>query len=157
MYQIEVKRNLIRHLFHPDNGWKVYVDLDSMEMANGGVHPNGKREAAVSCRQWMEGVGVKIGGHPVFGRTDIVASRDDGKTILIEVEGDTSRQREQAMYSALGQTILLMNTIGENHLYALAVPDDSQWERQLLKIPKSVTGILGLKLYLVSESGVHEL
>jgi hypothetical protein len=50
MYQIEVKRYLVEHHFHPKDGWSVTVDLDAMEMGKGGKHPQGKRELALHHR-----------------------------------------------------------------------------------------------------------
>jgi hypothetical protein len=155
MHQIEVKRNLIRDLFNPSQGWKVYVDLDSMELANGGTHPEGKREVAAKCVEWFNKAGVEIGPHPTYGRVDIIAVQADS-THLIEVEGDSSRQLEQALYSALGQTILAMKTLDGVHRFGLAVPDTPQWERQLEKIPSKICDILHLKRYLVSHSAVRE-
>lgn len=155
MYQVEVKRNLINHQFLPTSGWQVQVHLDPMELANGGTHPEGKREIADECKAWMENSQVKIGTHPVFGKTDLVAVKE-GSTFLIEVEG-SSRQTEQAMYSALGQTILMMKNLKTNHTYGLAVPDAPNWESQLRKIPKDVCKLLNLKLYLVSATRVREL
>ncbi len=54
MYQVEVKRYLIEHRFHPENGWNVTVDLDPMEMGKGGQNPPEKREIALYHRNWME-------------------------------------------------------------------------------------------------------
>lgn len=157
MHQIEVKKYLVEHRFHPKDGWQVYVDLDAMEMAKGGTHPQGKREAAQRCRLWMENVGVTIGPHPTSGRTDLVAKGTDGHLFLVEVEGDTSRQPEQAMYSALGQTILLIKQNTDSVTYGLAVPGDASWEYQLRKIPAIVLTALRVKLFLVSTSNVREL
>ena len=81
----------------------------------------------------------------------------EGSTFLIEVEGDARRQTEQAMYSALGQTILMMKSVKANQTYGLAVPDAPNWESQLRKIPKDVCKFLNLKLYLVSATRVREL
>ncbi len=105
----------------------------------------------------MKDAGARIGAHPRFGRVDVVAARGDGQTIFVETEGDTSRQKEQALYSALGQTILLTTEGDDHYFYALAVPDDPSWERQLRKIPTAVASSLKLKLYLVWERGVREI
>jgi len=45
---------------------------------------------------------------------------------VIEVEGDSSRQKEQAMYSALGQIVLSMGDSSSEVAYALAVPDEEK-------------------------------
>ncbi|HUV04762.1 MAG TPA: hypothetical protein VMX94_06610 [Armatimonadota bacterium] len=48
MYQLEVKAKLVRHLFNSSGGWEVSVDVDAMELAKGGQHPQGKAEATHS-------------------------------------------------------------------------------------------------------------
>ncbi len=85
----------------------------------------------------------------------MVATKPGAPTFVIEVEGDSSRQKEQAMYSALGQLILSMGSADENIKYLLAVPDSKEWERQLLKIPARVKLQLGLEALLVSERGIR--
>jgi len=114
MYQLEVKRFLVEHKFRPNGGWEVVVDVDAMERAKGGKHPPDKRRRAAIAVEWLISAGVSIGKHPTFGRADIVASMPGGETFVIEVEGQSSRQPEQAMYSALGQIVLLMN--GESNI-----------------------------------------
>lgn len=156
MYQIEVKRWLIEHLFRPDDRWAVTVDVDAMERGKGGQHPTGKREIADRQIKWMQERGVTIGAHPVHGRTDVVAEHAVHGLFLVEVEGDTSKQKEQSMYSALGQAILMMKNPSKHTTFGLAVPDDVAWEKQLAKIPSRVCGLLSLKLWLVSESGARE-
>ena len=77
-------------------------------------------------------------------------------TVVVEIEGDSSRQQEQALYSALGQAVLLMTTDGDIR-YGLAVPDTPSWERQMAKIPADICDRLSLTLSLVGETGVREL
>ena len=77
--------------------------------------------------------GVKIVAHQLYGRADLVAVKEGVGTFVVEVEGDSSRQREQAMYSALGQVVLSMRDPSPVISYALAVLDSEQWERQLRK------------------------
>ena len=67
--------------------------------------------------------GVKLVAHPLYGRADLVATKEGVGTLVVEVEGDSSRQREQAMYSALGQVVLSMGDPSSEITYALAVPD----------------------------------
>jgi hypothetical protein len=133
------------------------VDIDAMERCNGGSHPSGKRDRAFAAESRLNKLGVQIGNHPVFGRADIVAMHPSRGTTLVEVEGASSRQREQAIYSALGQAVLMMRPDRDDLSYALAVPDDGSWEAQLRKIPSHVLKILRLRLYLVSGKGVREL
>jgi len=156
MYQLEVKASLIAAAFPPSKGWTVRVDIDSMERCNGGTHPAGKPERVAAGEERLRALGVVVGSHPQFGRADVVASHPVHGTVVVEVEGTSSRQREQAMYSALGQSVLIMRP-HERHLsYALAVPDDAHWERQLRKIPTHLRERLQLRLYLVSAAGVRE-
>lgn len=151
VHQIEVKRYLIERRFNPSRGWTVTVHLDGMEK---GTHLQDKRDCAALHGQWMEDNGITIGAHEKFGRTDVVATHPSHGTVLIECEADTNRQREQAMYSALGQLLLKMD--GEVRRYGLAVPDSSEWRSQVDKIPDHVKKILSLTVYLVSASGVEE-
>ncbi len=98
-------------------------------------------------------MGVTIGAHPKFGRADIVAEHPKQGLFIVEVEGNSSRQKEQAVYSALGQLVLQMQ--GTKHSFVLAVPDELSWEKQLLKIPQHARARLGLSCVLVSEQGVR--
>lgn len=158
MYQLEVKRYLVEHQFPPNLGWDVTVDIDAMELANGGRHPLGKRERAGLARDWLKEAGVEIASHPEFGRADLVARRrrPGTATVIVEVEGESSRQKEQAVYSAFGQIVLLMKP-DTNVRYGIAVPDTPSWESQMAKIPAHVRNLLSLTLWLVDETSVREL
>lgn len=156
MYQLEVKRWLVEFCFPLTEGWKVIVDIDSMERGIAGQHPPDKRAIVDECEKWLRQQGVEIVAHPVYGRADLVASKE-GHTFVIEVEGDSSRQKEQAMYSALGQIVLSMKDPSPQINYGLAVPDSAQWENQLKKIPPHIRCLLNLNLFLVSKAGVRQL
>jgi hypothetical protein len=99
--------------------------------------------------------GVQIVAHPLYGRADLVARKDGVGTFVVEVEGDASRQREQAMYSALGQIVLSMHDASAKIAYALAMPDGEKWAAQLRKVPDRIRKLLRLRLWLVSETGVR--
>lgn len=157
MYQLEVKHYLVRHMFPPSDGWEVLVDVDAMERAKGPQHKSDKKERVTKAEAGLVELGASIGAHKELGRVDIYATHKDKGTFLIEVEGQSSKQKEQAMYSAIGQTILMMLSPDRNITYALAVPDLPEWERQLAKIPSRIKHILNLKCLLVSESGVREV
>jgi len=157
MYQLQVKRWLITHKFPVSEGWAITVDVDAMERARGGQHPPDKRAIAQECEKWLRDNGVKVSAHPFFGRADIVAESADHGTFVVEVEGDSSKQKEQAMYSSLGQIVLSMSNDDPRVTYGLALPDADVWEAQLRKIPARIKCLLRLKLYLVSEGGVREL
>lgn len=157
MYQLEVKALLVSGLFNPEDGWEVSVDVDGMERACGGRHPEGKMEATQGALRSLKCMGASIGADEEYGRADIVARHPDKGTYVIECEGDTSRQREQSMYSALGQILLSMNNESRLVRYALALPDDPKWEKQVLKIPSRLYSALGLEVYMVSRTGVSKL
>jgi hypothetical protein len=157
MYQLEVKRWLVSHKFPIGDGWDVTVDIDSMERGEKGQHPPDKRAIAAECESWLRTQGVKIVAHPLYGRADLVAFKEGAGTFVAEVEGDSSRQKEQAMYSALGQIVLSMRDSSPEITYALAVPDTEKWAMQLRKVPNSVKEVLRLRLWLVSDSGVRSL
>jgi hypothetical protein len=157
MYQLEVKRWLVAYFFPVAEGWDVTVDIDSMERGKAGQHPPEKEAIAAECEMWLRDQGVKIVAHPRYGRADLVAAKEGRGTFVIEVEGDSSRQKEQAMYSALGQIVLSMGGPSPTIRYGLAVPDTAQWETQLNKIPDRVRDLLKLDLLLVSKSGVRQV
>ena len=156
MYQLEVKRYLVEHQFPPADGWEVTIDVDAMERARGGQHPPDKQERARRAEDWLRTAGARIGSHPDFGRADLVAARPGLATVVVEVEGDSSRQPEQSVYSALGQAVLLMRADVDIR-YGLAVPDTPAWERQMVKIPAHVADRLSLTLWLVGKTEVREL
>lgn len=154
MYQLEVKRWLIAHRFAPSAGWKVCVDVDAMERAKGGQHKPDKAKRARAAADALLSMGATIAAHAEFGRADIVAEHPKNGLFIVEVEGASSRQKEQAVYSALGQLVLQMH--GRKHAFVLAVPDEASWEKQLQKIPPHARAVLGLSCVLVSERGVRE-
>ena len=155
VYQLEVKRWLVTYRFPPRDGWSVRVDIDPMERAKGGQHKPEKAERARVAESSLLSIGATIGAHPEFGRVDIVAEHSKHGLFIVEVEGTSSRQKEQAVYSALGQLVLQMH--GQKHGFMLAVPDEVSWEKQIQKIPKFARETLGLSCILVSEHGVREL
>ena len=157
MYQLEVKRWLVSHKFPIADGWDVTIDIDSMERGEKGQHPPDKRQIAAECEAWLRTQGVKIVAHPLYGRADLVAAKEGVGTIVVEVEGDSSKQKEQAMYSALGQVVLSMRDPSPQITYALAVPDSEQWERQLTKVPTQIQDLLRLQLWLVSAISVRSI
>lgn len=154
MYQLEVKYWLVEYHFNPANGWIITVDIDAMERAHGGKHPEDKKVRAAIAEKKLIELGANIGAHPIYGRTDVVAEHPVHGVFLVEVEGKSSRQTEQAVYSALGQILLLMR--GGTEKYVLAVPDNKKWENQIQKIPKYVCDQLALSCILVSKEGVRE-
>ena len=85
----------------------------------------------------------------------MVAEKAEVGTYVVEVEGDSTRQKEQAMYSALGQVILSMALPIAGVTYVLAVPDSEEWAFQMRKVPQRVKALLTLQLWLVSETGVR--
>ena len=157
MYQLEVKRYLIELMFNPSDGWKVIVDIDAMERAKGPQHKDGKKPRVVDAEKRLNELGVGIGVHPKYGRAVVVASHPKKGTFFIEVEGKSSKQIEQAIYSALGQIILLMTEDNSKVFYGLAVPNQLEWERQLKKVPRRVKELLSLRCILVSEGNVREI
>ena len=154
MYQLEVKRWLVAYRFPPSAGWQVRADIDAMERAKGGQHKPDKAERARVAEAALVDMGVTIDSHAEFGRADIVAEHATNGCYIVEVEGNSSRQKEQALYSALGQLVLQMH--GKGHQYVLAVPDEVAWENQLRKIPSYARTKLNLSCMMVSERGVRE-
>lgn len=75
----------------------------------------------------------------------------------IFMQNRSSKQKEQAMYSAIGQTILMMENPSKDITHALAVPDAPEWKCQLAKIPRRIKDILNLQCLMVSESGVEKV
>lgn len=157
MYQLEVKAALVAARFPKSDGWRVTVDIDAMERAKGGVHPEGQRERAQIAERRLLELGVTIGAHTRFGRADVVAEDTQGRTVVVEVEGDSSKQLEQAMYSALGQTLLVMRDFSDSISYGIAVPDREDWVRQLRKVPTVAAARLKLQLLAVSPNAVREI
>ena len=71
-----------------------------------------------------------------------MARKDGIGTFVAEVEGDSSRQKEQAMYSALGQIVLSMRDSSTEVTYVLAVPDTDKWAVQIRKVPGRIAELL---------------
>lgn len=148
---------MVFYKFPVAEGWDVTIDIDSMERDEKGRHAPDKRAIARECETWLRAQGVKIVAHPLYGRADLVATKEGVGTLVVEVEGDSTKQREQAMYSALGQVVLSMGDPSSEITYGLAVPDSEHWERQLKKVPIRIRELLSLELWLVSKAGVRAL
>ncbi len=125
------------------------MHIDPMERAMGGKHSRGKTKRVNGALRELHKLGVVIGTHKQFGPVDVVAENDRGETRLVEVEGESGRQREQALYSSLGQLLLSMKLWGDGVAYGIAVPDTREWVRQVRKIPTELTKRLRLWRYFV--------
>ncbi len=157
MYQLEVKHYLVKNFFHPDDGWEVTVDVDAMELAKGNQHKLDKKAKVEAAYKSLQDLGVDFGAHELYGRIDVSAVHKEKGHFLIEVEGQSSKQKEQAMYSALGQSILVMGKNDPQITYGIAVPDLLVWQKKIEKIPGRVKQILNLKCLLVKEHTVREI
>lgn len=149
LYQLEVKVGLARFAFPRAEGWRVSIHVDPMEIGRGGRQTRGKVKRAKAAMRELEKLGVKLGIHKLYGAIDVVAEGDGGQTRFVEVEGESSRQREQALYSALGQLMLSMKLWSDDVSYGIAVPDTREWWNQLRKIPLQLTKRLKLWRYSV--------
>lgn len=149
LYQLEVKLGLAQFIFESSAGWHVTVHVDPMELAKGARHPRGKTKRAGDAARKLAALGVTIGEHKLYGRVDVVAEHHREGLRLIEVEGESKRQREQALYSSLGQLLLVMKNFSNGVGYGIAVPNTREWIAQLRKIPVEVTSRLSLTRYLI--------
>ncbi len=130
------------------------MHIDPMEKGMGGKHSPGKVKRVNAALRELRKLGVVIGTHKQFGPVDVVADHEKGDIRLIEVEGESGRQREQALYSSLGQLLLSMKLWSDSMGYGIAVPDTREWVRQVQKIPTEVTKRLHLWRYLVGLNSV---
>jgi hypothetical protein len=153
MYQVEVKLRLAESFFRPASGWTVNVHLNPMELARGGRHQPGKAERTASAEQSLRDLGVRIGTHEQYGRIDFAADQASSHRHLIEVEGDSSRSKHEAIYLCLGQLVMAMKSWGQWDHYGIAVPGTSGWLRQLARLPKEVRERLSIDLYVVAPLG----
>ena len=155
MYQLEVKAALVAHQFPTRDGWSVTVDVDTMERAIGGTHPADKRARADAAYSRLENLGVTLGRkHPLYRRADIVAEHAQHGTVVVEVEGSSRRQREQAMYAAIGQLVVSMRHDSASVSYAIAVPEELEWRRQIQKLPLLVLARLKVRVFFVDTESV---
>jgi hypothetical protein len=157
VYQLEVKKWLEFHKFRTESGWEVTIDIDAMERGQGAQQAPDRRGVASQCESWLRERGVRIVAHPVYGSAELVSVRPGSGTFVIEAEADSSKQKEQAMYSALGQLVLSMHDPLPDITHELAVPGDEKWAIQLRKAPEAIRQLLRLQLWLVSEEGVRSL
>jgi len=149
LYQLEVKLGLAKGAFPPGSGWQLTMHIDPMEKGKGGKHPPGKVKRVNAALRELRELGVVIGTHKEFGRVDVVADHEQGALRLIEVEGESRRQKDQALYSSLGQLLLSMKLWSDQVGYGIAVPNTREWVRQVQKIPTDLTKRLHLWRYLV--------
>ena len=124
------------------------MHVDPMETGRGGKQSRGKIKRAEAAMDELEKLGVKLGTHKLFGPIDVVAEADR-ETCFVEVEGESTRQKEQALYSAIGQLMLSMKLWSDDVKYGIAVPDTREWWNQLRKIPLELTTRLRLWRYSV--------
>src|SRR2546426_11579114 len=125
------------------------MHIDPMEKGVGGKHPPDKVKRVTAALRELRKLEVTIGTHKQFGRVDVVAEHEQGALRLIEVEGESERQREQALYSSLGQLLLSMKLWSDDVGYGIAVPNTREWVRQVRKIPTDLTKLLHLWRYAV--------
>ena len=97
MYQLEVKYHLVKHMFLPANGRHVIVDIDAMERAKGPQHKADKKAKVEAAEYELRKLGATVGAHNTYGRVDVFTSYPEHGTFLIEVEGASSKQKEQAV------------------------------------------------------------
>ena len=130
MYQPEVKYQFIRDKFW-GKAWEVLVDIDASERGDAGGNKDSRRLRKAKWKKTkrrLEEIGIKFTndhrqksdlreeliakGLEIPARPDIVAFRKRrGKKPdlwIIEVEGQSSRQPEQKVYSAIGQILLAL-------------------------------------------------
>jgi hypothetical protein len=100
LYQLEVKLGLAR--FRAAEGWRLTIHIDPMEKGIGGKHPPGKVKRANAAVRELRKLEVVIGTHVQFGPVDVAADHERGELRLIEVVGESGKQKEQALYSSLG-------------------------------------------------------
>jgi len=157
MYQLEVKYHLINNLFNPKDGWDVLIDIDAMERGKGNQQKPDKIQLVTLAEERIREMGVRIGKDPLFGRIDILAQHKEFGIFLIEVEGKSTKQKDQGLYSTLGQLIKLMTEQRKGYRYGIAFPDEPKWEIQLTKVPLFVREQLNIDCFLVSENGVRKI
>lgn len=153
LFQLEVKLALVKAFFAPASGWQVSVHIDPMERANGGKHPPAKAARAAEAEAELRALGARVGTHDRYGKVDVVAEGPQGELRLIEVEGDSSKQAEESVYSCLGQVVVAMELVGPPTRYGIAVPNSARWLAQLSKIPTAVRELLSLDLYALRKGG----
>src|SRR6266566_416439 len=127
LYQVEVKLALVRGVFAPNAGWRVTVDIDGSEMGKGRQQPRGKAARARRAFRKLKGLGVTIGPDDRFGRVDVVADHDRHGLYVVEVEGESRKQKEQGLYSCLGQLLLIMRAWNPQISYGMGVPSSREW------------------------------
>lgn len=154
LYQLEVKYHLVRVMFNPAGGWRVTVHVDPMEEGKGPGQGAEKRRRTRTALKELRALGVGIGPHDLLGTVDIVAEHPTEGRWIVEVEGQSGRSKDQALYSAIGQLALAMNHFGPAIHYGLAVPSDRAWRKQLAKLPVEYRKRLGLTLFGVATIGV---
>jgi hypothetical protein len=155
LYQIEIKYHVVKKLFNPNVGWEVLVDIDPMERGKGRYNTDAKRKICEDYYNKLVNLGVNIGKHQQYGRVDIFARKGYEETHLVEVEGYSSRQIDQALFSALGQLLLYMNNDFDKIEYGLAIPNTHNWTKYIDKIPFYIREKLRINLYKVDNDGVE--
>jgi hypothetical protein len=146
-YQIEVKRYLLDHKI--DLWDDVVVDIDAEELGKDDLFKKLQSDESIRCLNDFIGVNEY--------RTDIKATdRATKEKYFIEVEGFSSKQQDQAFYSALSQIILRIENNGVNK-YGIAVPFTNSWIKQISKISTYIRSTLKIHLFLVDKNNVIEI
>lgn len=147
MFQSQVKKEFVLRYCRPDQGWKVFVDIDASEEGlTGGER---KSEASRKRQEDMKTAGARVreelhdlgvatrdgrsgwfAKHQiplVGGDRDIVAFHPVAKRYLVvEVEGVSGGQPEMKVYKAVGQIVV-----------AASQPPLQGWQRRFVVV---VTG-----------------
>jgi hypothetical protein len=80
MYQLEVKRWLVHHLYPGRKGWQVSVHVDGIERGNVG---SAKRARARIAERALKKLGASIGKHPELGAADVVAKHSRYGVVVV--------------------------------------------------------------------------
>lgn len=173
MFQPAVKLAFVKLYCPPPSGWTVKVDIDASEEGRTGgkrINPSSiERQAemqaeAARARAGLKELGVNIGkranwfapeGLPPVGRThDIVAFNSEARICIVaEVEGQSIRQPEQKVYSAIGQLVrAARNDVPENWTrFLVAVVNGCEMTRHLRKLRAAER--LGISGYSITDDG----
>ncbi len=154
MYKLEVKRWLVEYKFPPKDGWEVTVKIHPMERAIGNQHKPDKKERVKVAEDALISMQASICPNTKYGQ-DILAKHPRYGSYIGVVEGISSKQKKQAIYSALGKLILHMKN--NKYIHFIGVPDDALWAKELYNIPLYVRNNISLICFLVSEERVRQI
>ncbi len=139
----------------PADGWAVVVNFDVQERGKGNRPSLEKQATYAAVQDALLSDGATIGRDRDYATADLVARHARKRELwIVEVEGHSTGQPGDKVYSAVGQLLTRMRA-GSGAKYGLAV--HAELRTTALKIPTQVRKLLDITIFVVAADRIEEI